>query len=31
MLRSKVFRKYLNQIGIKQHFGAPDSLLKKYK
>jgi len=30
MLRSSVFRKYLKQIGIKQHFGVPDSLLKDY-
>ena len=30
MLRSSVFRKHLKQIGIKQHFGVPDSLLKDY-
>lgn len=30
MLRSSVFRKHLKQIGIKQHFGVPDSLLKYY-
>ena len=30
MLRSHVFRKHLKQIGIKQHFGVPDSLLKDY-
>ena len=30
MLRSSVFRKHLKQIGITQHFGVPDSLLKDF-